>query len=176
MAKLTCFGQIDHFPNSSRYRPHTNGTFKQRYVIDNTYYKPGGPVYLYLSGEASVEERYDNLQTGIIQLLMEATNGLGVILENRYYAGSFPFNTSTTDELAYMTEEQTIADNQYFSTHVRFPNMSSDLTAPRTPWIMYGGSLAGGQVAHTMKEHGNTLYAGIAASGIIQATVAYPNW
>lgn len=37
---------------------------------------------------------------------MNATNGLGVALENRYYGESFPFNTSTTDELLYLTTEQ----------------------------------------------------------------------
>jgi Serine carboxypeptidase S28 len=37
---------------------------------------------------------------------MEATNGLGIILENRYYGKSYPFNSSTTDELAYLTTEQ----------------------------------------------------------------------
>ena len=37
---------------------------------------------------------------------MNATNGLGVILENRFYGDSYPFPTSTTDELAYLTTEQ----------------------------------------------------------------------
>lgn len=37
---------------------------------------------------------------------MEATNGLGVILENRYYGKSYPFNSSSTDELRYLTTEQ----------------------------------------------------------------------
>jgi hypothetical protein len=37
---------------------------------------------------------------------MEATNGLGVILENRYYGESYPFDTSTTDELRFLTTEQ----------------------------------------------------------------------
>jgi hypothetical protein len=40
---------------------------------------------------------------------MEATNGLGVILENRYYGESYPFATSTTDELAYLTTEQSLS-------------------------------------------------------------------
>lgn len=51
--------------------------FKQRYVFDSTYYKPGGPVYLYISGETSVESRLSNLETGIIQILMNATGGAG---------------------------------------------------------------------------------------------------
>jgi hypothetical protein len=37
---------------------------------------------------------------------MEATNGLGVILENRYYGHSYPFDNSTIDNLAYLTTEQ----------------------------------------------------------------------
>jgi hypothetical protein len=39
---------------------------------------------------------------------MEATGGLGVILENRYYGESYPFGTSTTDELRYLTTEQSM--------------------------------------------------------------------
>jgi hypothetical protein len=42
----------------------------------------------------------------VIQILMEQFNGLGVILENRYYGQSYPYNTSTTDELRFLTTEQ----------------------------------------------------------------------
>jgi len=37
---------IDHFPNSTRYAPHTTQTFSQKYVFDDTYYVPGGPIFL----------------------------------------------------------------------------------------------------------------------------------
>lgn len=37
---------------------------------------------------------------------MEKFHGLGVILENRYYGESYPYNTSTTDELRFLTTEQ----------------------------------------------------------------------
>jgi hypothetical protein len=56
--------QIDHFPESDRYVPHTKDTFKQRYFFDSSYYKPGGPVFLYIGGETSGESRFSNLQTG----------------------------------------------------------------------------------------------------------------
>jgi hypothetical protein len=42
----------------------------------------------------------------VIQILMQQFNGLGVILENRYYGKSYPYNTSTTDELRFLTTEQ----------------------------------------------------------------------
>jgi len=38
-------------PNSKRYEPHATAVFKQRYFFDSSYYKPGGPVYLYIGGE-----------------------------------------------------------------------------------------------------------------------------
>lgn len=33
-------------------------------VFDSTYYKPGGPVFLYIGGETRIENRFSNLQTG----------------------------------------------------------------------------------------------------------------
>ena len=167
---------IDHFQSGSRYVPHTNATFAQRYYFDSTYYKPGGPVYLYIGGETSGPSRFSNLETGIIQILMSATNGLGVILENRYYGESYPFNSSTTDQLAYLTTEQTIADNAYFATHATFPSIPGNISAPNTPWILYGGSLAGAQTAFSIKQYGDLLYGGIASSAVIHAVLAYPEW
>ncbi|KPI34765.1 putative serine protease K12H4.7 [Cyphellophora attinorum] len=171
---------IDHFPQSSRYEPHTNGTFTQRYFFDSTYYKDGGPVFLYIGGETSGESRFSNLETGIIQILMQEFNGLGVILENRYYGESYPFETTTTDELAYLTNEQTIADNAYFAQRATFPNVTGNLTAPNTPWILYGGSLAGAETAFSIVEYGGSgekiLYGGIASSAVVHAVHAYPQW
>ncbi|KAI4183956.1 MAG: hypothetical protein L6R41_005067 [Letrouitia leprolyta] len=107
---------------------------------------------------------------------MNAFDGLGVILENRYYGESYPYNTSSTDQLAYLTTEQTIADNAYFATHATFPGIPGNLSAPATPWILYGGSLAGAQTAFSIKEYGDVLYGGIASSGVIKAVLAYPQW
>lgn len=42
----------------------------------------------------------------VIKILMEATNGLGVILENRYYGKSYPVTDSSTDNLRFNTLEQ----------------------------------------------------------------------
>lgn len=167
---------IDHFPQSDRYKPHTNATFKQHYYFDSSYYKPGGPVFLYVGGETSGASRLSNLETGIIQILMNATGGLGVIVENRYYGLSVPYENGTTDNLVYLTNEQTIADFAYFAQHVTFPGVSANLSAPATPWIMYGGSLAGAQTAFTVKTYPDIIYGGIAASGVISVSVEYPEW
>ncbi|KAF2970247.1 hypothetical protein GQX73_g3300 [Xylaria multiplex] len=105
-----------------------------------------------------------------------ATHGIGVILENRYYGASYPFNTSTTDQLAFLDTAQTIADNSYFAQNAVFSGIGRDLTAPATPWILYGGSLAGAQTAFSVKKYGDILYGGIASSAPINVVVGYPEW
>lgn len=170
--------QIDHaqFHNDCKYEPHTNATFKQRYFFDDTYYQAGGPVFLYIGGETSGESRFSNLETGIIQIRMNATNGLGIILENRYYGESYPYNSSTTDELRFLTTDQTIADNEYFAKHAVFPGVNGSLSPADTPWILYGGSLAGAQTAFSLKTYPGTLWGGIASSGTSLATLGAETW
>lgn len=45
--------KINHFPENKL--PFAKENFTQRYYFDSSYYKPGGPVYLYISGETSGE-------------------------------------------------------------------------------------------------------------------------
>jgi hypothetical protein len=157
-----------------------NEQFKQRYIFDHSYYKPGGPVFLYIGGETSLESRLSNIECGIVKILMEAFNGVGIILENRYYGDSYPYNTSTTDQLAYLTTEQTIADNEYFAKHAKFPGLDAKLTSPHAPWILYGGSLAGSQTAFSLVEYGSSgsgvLWGGISSSSVVKTQVTYPEW
>ncbi|RWA08733.1 hypothetical protein EKO27_g6366 [Xylaria grammica] len=142
--------RINHFPDNKL--PFVNETFTQRYYFDSSYYKPGGPVYLYISGETS------------------ATNGVGVILENRYYGASYPFNTSTTDQLAFLNTAQTIADNSHFAQNAVFPGIGGDLKAPGTPWILYGGSLAGAQT-HSQSRNTEIFYTEKYAPQVSSSTI-----
>ncbi|KAI1179941.1 peptidase S28 [Nemania sp. FL0916] len=165
---------IDHFPHSPRYAPHAKGTFKQRYYVETSYYKPGGPVFLYLGGEGSIEGD-THLDGSLIEQLYKAYNGIGIVLENRYYGASVPFNTTTTDELAYLTTEQVIADFDVFARKVQLPGVKN-INAPASPWVVYGGSYPGALSAFTIKTFPKTFYAAIASSGVIHGQVEYPQW
>jgi Serine carboxypeptidase S28 len=66
-----------------------NQTFKQRYWIDTSYYKPGGPVIVLDGGETDGSDRIVFLQSGILKYLAEATGGVGIVLEHRYYGESY---------------------------------------------------------------------------------------
>ncbi|KAI1327644.1 peptidase S28 [Xylariaceae sp. FL0255] len=166
--------KIDHFPHSSRYPGHTNDTFQQRYFVDTTYYKTGGPVFLYLAGEGPIDGD-THLTSSLITQFMQETNGIGVVLENRYYGTSVPFNNTTTDELLYLTTEQVIADFDVFAREVKLPGVSG-INAPSTPWILYGGSYPGALSAFTKKTYPDTFWAGISSSGVIHGQINYPQW
>lgn len=161
---------MDHFHNDSQYEPHSSDHFNLRYYFDATYYKPGGPVILLQSGETSVTDRLPYLQKGIVYQLAKATNGLGVILEHRYYGTSFPVDDLETENLRFLTTQQAMADQAYFQSNVVFPGLESEnLTAPHTPWILYGGSYAGAFVAFMRVVYPDITWGAISSSGVTEA-------
>ena len=81
-------------------------------------------------------------------------------------------------EFGKLTNHAAIADNAYFAQHAMFPavNTTESLNAPHTPWIVYGGSLAGGQTAFSLKKYNDLFAGGIAASAPAFAKWEYPEW
>lgn len=165
---------IDHFHNDSSYEPHTNGTFNQRYWFDAQYYKPGGPVIVLAGGETSGSDRLPFLQKGIVYQLAKATNGLGVILEHRYYGKSIPVPDFSTENLRFLTTDQALADTAYFAKNVKFEGLEDvDLSPETTPWIAYGGSYAGAFVAFLRVVYPDVYFGAISSSGVPEAIWDY---
>ncbi|KAG9320745.1 hypothetical protein KVV02_005128 [Mortierella alpina] len=63
-------------------------TFRQRYRINSQFYKPGGPLILWLPGESPLHSLF--LGRGLSFELANATSGLLVALEHRFYGNSIP--------------------------------------------------------------------------------------
>ncbi|KAH7406599.1 serine peptidase-like protein [Phaeosphaeria sp. MPI-PUGE-AT-0046c] len=164
---------IDFFHNETRYEPHSNGTFNLRYWFDKTYYKPGGPVFVLLGGETDGAGRLPFLQKGIVHQVIEATGGMGVILEHRYYGKSFPVDDLTTKNMRFLSTEQSLAEIDYFARNVKFEGVDADLTAPNTPWVVYGGSYAGAQAAFLRVVYPETFWGAISSSGVTVAIYDY---
>ncbi|KAJ3562051.1 hypothetical protein NP233_g9817 [Leucocoprinus birnbaumii] len=161
---------LDHFDKSNTH------TFKQRYWVNKRHYQPrvGAPVIVLDGGETSGEDRLPFLDTGIVEILASATNGLGVVLEHRYYGESIAVENLTTDSLRWLSNEQAAADSANFMASVKFDGIDEDLTAPGTPWIYYGGSYAGARSAHMKILYPELVWGAIASSGVTHAAVE--NW
>lgn len=165
---------IDHFHNESQYEPHNDGTFNNRYWFDASHYKPGGPIILFVAGEASGDYRFPLLEKGILYQLASAHGGIGVILEHRYYGTSFPFDNISVEDARFLTTEQSLADAAYFARNVVFPGLENEnLTSSDAPWIVYGVSYSGGQSAFLRKLYPDVFWGGISSSGVTEAIIDY---
>ena len=150
---------IDHFHNDTSYDPHSGGTFHLRYWFDVSYYRDRGPVIVLQSGETGGTGRLPFLQKGLLHQLAQATNGIGVVLEHRYYDTSFPTPDLATKNLRFPTTDQALADMAYFAQHVIFEGLEDkNLTAPATAYFGYGGSYAGAFVAFLRLVYPNVYY------------------
>ena len=135
---------MDHFHNDSKYEPHSDETFPLRYWFDATHYRYPGPVIVLLGGETGGEDRLPFLHHGILQELIEAVHGVGVVLEHRFYGDSFPTDNLSVESLRFLDTQQALADVAYFANNVRFKGLEGYmLTSKFTAWFPYGGSYAG---------------------------------
>lgn len=173
----------DYGPNYFRQRvshvgPHqSEATFRQRYWFDASFYQPGGPIFLLDGGETDGADRIPFLESGILHILAEATGGMGVVLEHRYYGDSMPVDRLDTDSLRFLTTEQSLHDSAYFAQNVVFPGFRGQDFSPRKiPWIYYGGSYAGAKSAFARKLFPDVFWGAIASSAVTTAVLDFHDY
>ncbi|KHN95916.1 extracelular serine carboxypeptidase [Metarhizium album ARSEF 1941] len=161
---------IDHFPNETKYEPHSKDHFNLRYWADVSHYRKGGPVFIIHSGEFSGEGRLPFLEKGIGFNITQITGAVGIVLEHRYYGGSWPTENATTESYRFLTTEQAAADVAFFSKNLKIPGHDKlSLASPESPHILYGGSYAGGLVAIARKTYPDVFWGAISSSGVTAA-------
>ncbi|OSD04708.1 hypothetical protein PYCCODRAFT_1465679 [Trametes coccinea BRFM310] len=176
---------LDHFGNSS-------ATFKNRYWVNDTYYKAGGPVFLFDSGEQNAEpllpyylQEYHGLSATM--RLTKRHNGLAILWEHRYYGDSLPFpvnENTTAEQWQFLTTEQALEDVVYFANKfslsrafnaqggaINSTESSNPLHPSRTPWIWLGGSYPGVRGALLRVRNPETIFAVWASSAPVHAQV-----
>lgn len=165
---------IDHFHNETKYEPHSSDFYNLRYYVDDTYFTPGGPVILIGCGEVSCTPRLPYMNQGIGKILAEATGGLTVLLEHRYYGTSYPVPDLSTENMRFLDTEQALADTAYFVRNIQYPGLEQyNLTSYETPYILYGGSYAGAFVALARKIYPDDFWGAISGSGVPQVIDDY---
>ncbi|SDA03047.1 BZ3500_MvSof-1268-A1-R1_Chr11-1g03276 [Microbotryum saponariae] len=152
--------------------PVKGQTFKQRYWMNAKHYKRGGPVFLLDAGETNGEARFPFLRQGILEILSKAHNGIGIILEHRYYGESFPVKNLTTDSMRFLSTEQSLLDAKNFKLDVKLPGVA-EFSNNLSPWIYYGGSYAGAKAAFARRKYPSTFWGGIVSSGVIQPIINF---
>jgi lysosomal Pro-X carboxypeptidase len=113
--------------------------FYQRYLVNDQYYKPGGPLLFYSGNEGDVVMFWNN--TGFMFTLAQEFGGYIVFAEHRYYGQSLPFGqySFTNQNISFLTVEQALADYAQL-----IPDLKKSIPGlANSKVITFGGSYGG---------------------------------
>jgi len=168
---------LDHFAYKKGQDPSYHGTFFNRYWVNMDAYKPGGPVFLYDTGEADAEPgaltRLLN-ETSFFKQLVDDYNGIGIVWEHRFYGNSTPtpidLNTPA-EAFEFLNTEQSLKDVDAFARQFSRKGVNATLTPDKTPWVFVGGSYPGMRAAFMRNLYPDTIHASWASSAPVEASV-----
>lgn len=154
---------VDHFSWAN------NDTFKQRYLINQTYWcGKNCPILFYCGNEGDIEVFTNN--TGWMWENAENLHAMLVFAEHRYYGKSIPYNIDPTkvdsnniQQLGYLSSEQALAD---FAT-LLFEIKNHAYDAKMSPVIAIGGSYGGMLAAWMRMKYPNVIEGALAGSAPI---------
>ena len=153
--------QLDHTVNGS-------ATWQQKYFLDVSAYKPGGPIFFFLGGEAPLEFfTYELPQIGETVNLAHEFGGAFVGLEHRFY-GNMPVKGGmlTVDNLKYLSVEQALADAAAFREFIA-KKLASDVV------VVTGVSYSGALAAYARLKYPSLYVAAYASSGVVEAILDF---
>ena len=149
---------IDHFTFLN------NTTFKQRYLVDKSHWKPGSVIFFFCGNEANIE--YLAKTMGLLWEIAPEFNAMLVFAEQRYQGRSLPFGLKSLSKpqyTGYLTSTQVLAD---YAKLINF--IKSDITGAKdSPVVAFGGSLGGQYAAWLRMKYPSVIAGAIASSAPI---------
>ncbi|XP_059621344.1 putative serine protease K12H4.7 [Phlebotomus argentipes] len=98
--------KLDHFNDSN------NATYKMRFLANNQFYKPGGPIFIFVGGEWSISPGW--VSGGHMYDMAKELNGYLFYTEHRFYGQSHPTSDLSFENLQYLNVNQALADLAHF--------------------------------------------------------------
>ncbi|XP_037043767.1 putative serine protease K12H4.7 isoform X3 [Bradysia coprophila] len=124
---LTIEQQVDNF------NPANRDTWLQRYYINDEFYTPGSPFFLFLGGEWAITPYRMNFS--LMHDMADDFNASILYLEHRFYGESRPTPNVTDENLRFLQPEQALADTAHFISHIR----ATVPGAANSEFILVGG-------------------------------------
>ncbi|XP_055535059.1 putative serine protease F56F10.1 [Wyeomyia smithii] len=150
--------------------PSNSATWQQRYYLNDQYFNTSagnGPVFLMIGGEGEATARW--MTEGAWIHYAKEHGALCFQLEHRFYGKSHPTEDLATENLAFLTSEQALADLAYF---IEAMNEKFQLSS-RNLWIAFGGSYPGSLAAWLREKYPHLVHGAISSSGPLLAKIDF---
>lgn len=148
--------KLDHFDDNE------NRKWKMQYFKRNDFWKPNGPVILFIGGEAAASPGF--LYGGMAYELTKETNGVIFASEHRYYGKSVPLKFNTVDDFKYLSARQSLADNAHLIRTIKLNPLYS-----KAKIVVIGGSYSGNLAAWMRLLYPELVDAAVASSAPVLA-------
>ncbi|XP_032887024.1 putative serine protease K12H4.7 [Amblyraja radiata] len=155
--------RLDHF-NAADQR-----VWKQRFYINDTFYQPGGPVFLMIGGEGTANPAW--MDHGSWINFAEKLGAMCLLIEHRFYGKSQPTTDLSTSNLQYLRSDQALADLAHFRAVV---DVKMNLT--HNKWVAFGGSYPGSLAAWFRLKYPHLVYAAVASSAPVQTVINFSEY
>lgn len=151
---------VDHF------NALANATFSQRFLVNETWWKPEGPILFYTGAEGGgINTTFAH--SGPVLELGRKLGALVVFAEMRFFGRSMPFGErGSFSNLGLLSVEQALADYASLITALR-----REYKAETSPAIAVGGSLAGSLAFFLRYKYPTVVDMGLVSSAPI---LGYP--
>ncbi|KAG7237200.1 hypothetical protein INR49_032698 [Caranx melampygus] len=152
---------------------HFNGAdtreWKQRYFVNEAFYRPGGPVFLMIGGEGPANPAWMTFGTWLTYA--EKLGALCLMLEHRFYGKSHPTVDLSTDNLHFLSSRQALADLAHFRTVI-----GERRGLANRKWVAFGGSYPGSLAAWFRLKYPHLVHTSVATSAPVHAAVNFPEY
>ncbi|KAJ8256270.1 hypothetical protein COCON_G00184220 [Conger conger] len=155
--------RLDHFNGAD------SRIWKQRYFVNDTFFRSDGPVFLMIGGEGPANPAW--MQFGSWLTYAQKLGALCLMLEHRFYGKSHPTEDMSTLNLQYLSSLQALAD----LAHFRVVMADSHGLADRK-WVAFGGSYPGSLAAWFRLKYPHLVHAAVATSAPVHAVVNFPEY
>ncbi|XP_064418430.1 thymus-specific serine protease [Latimeria chalumnae] len=155
--------RLDHFNGAD------GRVWKQRFFVNNTFYKPGGPIFLMIGGEGPANPVW--MRYGTWLTYAQKMGAFCLMLEHRLYGKSHPTEDMSVANLRFLSSKQALADLAHFRTV-----MADKMGLTRNKWVAFGGSYPGSLAAWFRLKYPHLIYASVATSAPMYAVVNFPEY
>ncbi|XP_058458574.1 thymus-specific serine protease-like [Malaya genurostris] len=147
--------------------PQNPSTWSMRYMENADYYESGGPLFVYVGGEWTINA--GSISWGHFHDMAKDLGAYLFYTEHRFYGLSRPTASTRTDLLKFLNIDQALADLAHFVEEMR----NTIPGASNAKVIMAGGSYAGTMVAWFRQKYPHLIDGAWASSAPLLAKLDF---